>query len=60
VFIYSSSAINISETCIRIMQVILGKGDRKTSLNETDLWTQKGGETTYETDDETEGETCKK
>jgi hypothetical protein len=46
------------------MQVTLGKGDRKTSLNETDLWTQKGGETTYETDDETGGETfvetCKK
>jgi hypothetical protein len=52
--------INISETCIRIMQETLGKGDRKMSLNETDLWMQKGGETTYETNDETEGETYKK
>jgi hypothetical protein len=38
------------------MHVTLGKEERKTSLNETDLWNQKGGETTYETNDETEGE----
>jgi hypothetical protein len=42
------------------MQETLGKGDRKMSLNETDLWMQKGGETTYEMNDETEGETYKK
>jgi hypothetical protein len=42
------------------MLVTLGKGDRKTLLNETDLWMQKGGETTYEMNGETEGETCKK
>jgi hypothetical protein len=39
------------------MHVTLGKEERKTLLNETDLWNQKGGETTYEMDDETEGET---
>jgi hypothetical protein len=46
------------------MHVTLGKEERKTLLNETDLWVQKGGETTYETDNKTKGETfvetCKK
>jgi hypothetical protein len=45
------------ETCIRTLHVTLGKVEGKTSLDETDSWIQKGGETTCETDNETVVET---
>jgi hypothetical protein len=45
------------ETHIRTLHVTLGKVEGKMSLDETDLWIRKGGETTCEMDNETVGET---
>jgi hypothetical protein len=41
------------ETHIRTLHVTLGKVEGKTSLDETDSWIRKGGETTCEMDNET-------